>query len=162
MTNKIKVALRQKYDTKGLGRRYIYFDECPVGTGWRGTNYIDAYVIAAWPSEQNKRIAFEIKVSRADFLNEMKKPNKRRPALFFSNEFYFVAPKGLLKPEEVPEECGLIEFDETQRENYTLRTKVPAPYRESIRPTWNFVATLLRNLEKQIKKQPLTKEASDE
>jgi hypothetical protein len=145
LTNEIKKALQKKYQEKNA--RYIYFDECPVGTGWRGTNYMDAFVIAAWPSDQNKRIAFEIKISKSDFLNEFKKPNKRRPALFFSNEFYFVAPYGLLKPEEIPSDCGLMEFDPESKD---IKIKITAPFRESIRPNWNFVGALLRNLKKQI------------
>lgn len=144
MTNKIKAALRLRHSDF---RRWIYFDECPVGTGWKGSNYIDGYVIGVWPSEQNRRIAYEVKVSRQDFLNEMKKPLKRRPALFFSNEFYFVAPKGMLKPQEIPIECGLIEYTETSAdENDRLVTVVPAPFRESVRPTWNFAAALMRRL----------------
>ena len=143
MTEEIKKALADKYSDN---RRWIYFDECPVGSGWRGTNYMDAFVICVWPSDQNKRIAFEIKISRADFLNEFKKPNKRRPALFFSNEFYFVTPKGLLKPEEIPSDCGLIEY-----ENGKLTKKLNAPIRESIRPNWNFVAALLRKMSSKIK-----------
>ncbi len=123
---------------------WIYFPECPVGTGWKGSNYIDGYAIAVWPSMQNKRIAYEIKVSRSDFMCEMKKPTKRRPALYFSNEFFFVAPKGMIKVEELPIECGLIEYYEDGK----LNTKVPAPMRESIRPTWNFMAALLRRMNK--------------
>ena len=144
-SDEIKKSLKKKYSEQS---RWIYFDECPVGTGWRGTNYMDAFVIGAWPSDHNKRIAFEIKVSRQDFLNEMKKCNKRRPALFFSNEFYFVCPKGMIKPEEIPSDCGLIEYEDEK-----LITKINAPFRESIRPNWNFVGALLRNLKKQITKE---------
>jgi hypothetical protein len=134
----IKAMLRKRHSD---GRQWIYFEECPVGTGWKGSNYIDAYVIAVWPSERNKRIAYEIKCSRQDFLNEIKRPVKRRPALYFSNEYYFVTPKGLIKPEELPIECGLMEV-----EGDKLVTKISAPERESIRPTWNFVAALMRRL----------------
>lgn len=123
-------------------RQWIYFEECPVGTGWKGSNYIDAYAIAVWPSAANKRIAYEVKTSRSDFLREIKNPLKRRPAIYFSNEYYFVVPKGLVKEEEVPVDCGLIEFFDDGR----LITKVPAPQRESIRPTWNFAAALMRRL----------------
>jgi hypothetical protein len=110
---------------------------------------MDAYVIAAWPSAGNKRMAFEIKTSRADFLNEIKKPLKRRPAMHFSNEFYFVAPKGMIKDEELPLNCGLMEVD-LYNNALRLATKVPAPARESIRPTWNFVAALLRRYDVEV------------
>jgi len=44
--------------------------------------------------------------------------------------------------EDAVSECGLIEFTEENG----LYTTVPAPFRESIRPTWNFTAALLRRL----------------
>jgi hypothetical protein len=144
MTEKIKAALRLRHSDF---RQWIYFDECPVGTGWKGSNFIDGYAIGAWPSAHNKRIAYEVKISRQDFQNELKKPLKRRPAIYFSNEYYFVAPKGMIRAEEVPPDCGLIEFtEESAHKNDRLITKVPAPFRESIRPTWNFTAALLRRL----------------
>ena len=52
----------------------------------------------------------EIKVSRADFLAEIKrKPLKRRAGLRLSNESYFVAPKGIIEIDELPPEAGLLE-----------------------------------------------------
>lgn len=135
-SQEIKSLLKKRYEDK---RQWIFFEECPVGTGWKGSNYIDFYVLAAWPSANNKRIAFEIKVSRQDFLNEIKNPVKRRPALFFSNEFYFIVPKGLIDIKELPIECGLMEV-----ENGKITTKIASPFRETIRPTWNFVSALLR------------------
>ncbi len=144
MTEKIKSALKLRHSSY---RQWIYFDECPVGTGYKCSNWIDGYAIAAWPSDGNKRISYEIKISRQDFLNEIKKPWKRRPAMFFSNEFYFVAPKGLLKKDEIPIECGLIEYEEKEENKKDrLTTVLKAPNRESIRPNWNFVAALLRRL----------------
>lgn len=123
-------------------REWIFIEEAPVGTGSLATNRIDAYAISCWPSAQNKRIAYEVKVSRADFMNEKKNPAKRRPAMLLSNQFYFATPKGLLKVEEIPVDCGLIEATDA----WTSRIVLEAPYRDSIRPTWNYVAALLRNL----------------
>lgn len=56
-----------------------------------------------------------------------KDPDKRAAALACSNEFYFVAPKDLIQPEEVPAECGLIEVDDRGR----TRQKVKAPWRDA-------------------------------
>src|SRR5690606_1336612 len=106
------------------------FAELRVGTGWgkprtvypRDTkgNYIltksgnrkrktvhdvdttlDFFALHTWPSKKFRRIAFEVKVTRADYKNEIKKPWKREPGLAVSNEFYFVTPPGLLKKEEI-------------------------------------------------------------
>lgn len=149
MTSQIKAVLKLRHSSH---REWIYFDECPVGTGYQGSRWIDGYAIAVWPSMGNKRIAYEIKISRSDFRNEIKKPWKRRPGMFFSNEFYFVAPKGLLTKEEIPLDCGLMEWEaKPDNENDRLVTVLQAPYRESIRPNWNFVAALLRKLQTQTK-----------
>lgn len=133
-------ALRERYSNK---RQWVFIEECPVGTGYQCKNFLDAFAISCFESEKNRRICFEVKVSRSDFLSEMKKPNKRRMGLIMSNEFYFVTPKAMLKIEEIPIECGLMEFD-GERLEISLR----APHRESIRPSWNMVTSLLRKVGK--------------
>jgi len=46
----------------------------------------------------------------------------------FADEFYFAAPKGMLSPDEIPWECGLIEISEDG--STRIRLKPP-------RPAWN-------------------------
>jgi hypothetical protein len=120
-----------------------------------------------------KRVCYEIKTSRADFLCEMKQPLKRRIGLRYSNEFYFVTPSGLLDISEIPVECGLIEIEtcrsKTQNaaqlapETFThfapeheayCRVVVPAPWRETPGPTWQFVASMLRNQKRVFQERP--------
>lgn len=50
--------------------------------------------------------AYEIKVSRSDFLSD----KKWRHYLPYCNEFFFVAPKGLISANELPPEAGLLEL----------------------------------------------------
>jgi hypothetical protein len=71
-------------------------------------------------------IGYEVKVSRADFRNEIKKPEKRAYAVAVTHEFYFCAPAGLIRPEEVPEDCGLVEVHATG-----TSVKVRAPITEA-------------------------------
>lgn len=82
-------------------------------------------------------IAFEIKVTRADFGHEIDQPQKRSAFFHQSNEFYFVTPQGLVSPDEVPENCGLLEYDGTLK-----RVKV-AQQRLDIRYEPEFVASIL-------------------
>lgn len=135
----IKKMLSERYDP----RSHAFFPELRLGTGYGADaqGYIDGFVICLWGDLE--RIAFEIKISRTDFLLEMKKPSKRRQALAFSNKFYFVAPAGLLKPEEIPIDSGLMEVHESD-----IKIKVKAPIRESIRPTWRFLAAVARRANK--------------
>ena len=120
-----------------------------------------------------KRVCYEIKTSRSDFLCEVKRPLKRRMGLRYSNEFYFVTPPGLLDPAEIPVDCGLIEagaivddewkalsaqhpasfyFDPVRRA-YCL-VLVPAPWRDTPGPTWQFAAAMLRNQRRQFYEKP--------
>lgn len=51
----------------------------------------------------------EVKVSRADFLADVAKPEKREGYRGIAEQIYYVAPAGMIEPSEVPEGCGLIE-----------------------------------------------------
>lgn len=134
----IQAALREQYSRDG----WVYFHELRLGTGFRESamGYIDGYAMNCWGDCET--IAFEIKISRSDFKSEMKNPSKRRTAMAFSNYFFFVTPAGLLFPEEIPVDCGLIEL----RDDGNLRAKVSAVARERIRPTWGFVRSLARRV----------------
>jgi hypothetical protein len=66
---------------------------------------------------------YEIKVSRSDFLRD----DKWHEYLEFCNELYFVTPKGLIDPSEVPAECGLME---ASTHYARLMVKKKAPYRK--------------------------------
>lgn len=55
----------------------------------------------------------EVKISRADFKNDKKKENKHlilegKVESLRPNYFYYAVPDGLISPDEVPENCGLI------------------------------------------------------
>lgn len=151
MTSKeIIKALKEYYkDT----RQWAFFEELRVGTGYREWDRheqkykadnpeqrIDAWVVNCYKSQGFKKIAFEIKVSRSDFLYEIANPQKRFQALTLSNYFYFAAPKGLIKRDEIPEECGLVEINEKGKISWTKK----APRRETEGPTWGFLAALAR------------------
>lgn len=130
------------------GDGWVLFPELRVGTGFGkdAEPRLDLWAIRVWgPATANyMRVAYEIKVSRSDFLSEIKKPAKRRHAILFSNEFWFVAPAGVAKAEEIPTECGFIEIRPGETPYQRLKIVVPAPFRESIRPTWRFVAAIAR------------------
>ena len=136
---------------------WIFFRELRVGTGFKGSaaQRLDAFALNCLPYTSMKRVCYEIKTSRADFLCEMNQPLKRRIGLRYLNEFYFVAPARLLNTSEIPVECGLIEVgsltSEERKSTMTpfgtlahfdsdhstwCRVTVPAPWRETPGPTW--------------------------
>lgn len=127
----------------------LFFVEVRAGAGYGGVSQrrIDAWALHPHPSRSNCRTSYEIKVSRGDFLKELKDPRKRKAGLLFSNEFYFAAPKGIIRVGEVPPEAGLIEIVDNVRgsEVYNWNVVVAAPWRDTPPPSWRFVASLLRN-----------------
>lgn len=50
----------------------------------------------------------EIKVSRADFLSDIAKPEKRQAYAMLAQAVYYVAPDGMIQPHEMPKEVGLL------------------------------------------------------
>lgn len=85
----------------------------PQGEGewlfYREAWNIDAYVIRCWRGGiGQRRIAYEVKASRADFRREIAKPEKRAGALERSHQMFFACPEKLISKDEVPPECGLV------------------------------------------------------
>src|ERR1700757_1128424 len=145
---------------------WIFLRELRVGTSFQGSpaQRLDAFALNCLPHTSMKRVCYEVKTSRADFLSEMKQPLKRRIGLRYSNEFYFVTPPALLKNSELPIECGLVEVGAFPKSARLValsawepllhfdrigclfcRVSVPAPWRDTPGPTWQFVAGMLRN-----------------
>lgn len=65
-------------------------------------------LIAATPAAS---IVLEAKVSRADFLADRNKSFRQAPETGIGEFRYFIAPKGLIKPNELPDKWGLVEYD---------------------------------------------------
>jgi uncharacterized protein (UPF0147 family) len=99
----------------------IFVPECKNGSSYGGHLRLDAWAMKkAWTNPLT--IGYEIKKSRSDFLNDTKWMNY----LQYCNEFYFVCPFGLIQPEEISNEIGLIWASKNQTRLYT---KKKSPYR---------------------------------
>lgn len=154
---------------------WLFLRELRVGTGRQNGNAqrLDAFALNSLPHTAMKRVCYEVKISRADYLAELKSPLKRRIGMRYSNEFYFVTPAHLVEISEIPAECGLIEaglatadefrrllgrqagffsFDAATRQYCMIR--VPAPWRDSPGPTWQLVAAMLRNQYRALSEKP--------
>lgn len=59
---------------------------------------------------QGRSVMIECKTSRGDFLADAKKP-QRLAGTGMGERRYFMAPKGLLTPTDIPEHWGLLEVD---------------------------------------------------
>ena len=82
----------------------VFVPECKGGGTWN-SHYIrmDAWAMArSWAKPLVR--GYEIKVSRSDFLGDDKWQNY----LPLCDQFYFVCPSGLIAPNELPKEVGLL------------------------------------------------------
>lgn len=135
-------ALRRSYFQPG---RWSWFEEVQlpqISHRNRGQQRVDAWAIS---SSGNCIASIEVKVDKRDFANEIRNPRKRRHAMAYSNQFFFAAPKGLLKREEIPLDCGLLEVDDEGRVWETIE----APKHEAARPSWEWFAAIAREISQQ-------------
>lgn len=134
----------EKYSSKG--RNWITIREARSGTGYSALNMRSFDFLAISSKAGNEVIGYEVKASRADFLNDLKDPEKQKSLRCFARRFYYVAPKGIIKPEELPAWAGLYElsYSEAQK-NWYLTKSIEAPEIHNFPPTWGFVAACIRN-----------------
>jgi len=85
---------------------HVVLEQVPDGTGMFQSRWIDAVVFSLWASKGLYRIAFEVKVSRSDFISELQNPIKHKWALECFHQFWFVAPKDVIQIEELPPNIG--------------------------------------------------------
>jgi len=109
---------------------------------------VDAWALNCYAGNGFRRIAYEIKVSRSDFIKEKRDPEKRQPAMEVSDYFYFAAPRGLIAPMELPQGCGLLVVYDSGRSEILER----APKLNPTRLDWCFVASLVRGITEMSKK----------
>lgn len=96
------------------------------GAGFDANRSIDAQAINTWPSRGMEIVAVEIKVSRSDFLREMKDPSKAESGAAYADRIALATPKGLVKPEELPKGWGLIEVDDKGQGRWKIRADTKA------------------------------------
>lgn len=109
----------------------VFVPECKDGPSQTNVPHrrMDAWAMRrSWA--QPRICAYEIKVSRSDFLRD----DKWHHYIECCNEFYFVSPRGVIAPEEVPYGAGLLWASTSGRRLFTKR-KAPVrtePIRESV------------------------------
>lgn len=131
----IRAALVLRYPAQSHA---LMFEVAPRTGG--GTRYADAVAVGLWASHGHAIEGFEIKVARSDWLNEMKQPEKSEPVMRYCNRWWLVCPKGVATTDELPDNWGLLELQDSG----TLKTRVQAPKLEPVPVTLGFFASLVR------------------
>lgn len=113
-------------------------------------------------------VVVEVKVSRADFLADRKKPHRIDPSLGMGTYRYFMAPASLIAPEELPARWGLIEVGDRSSLNVVCG-HVLLKYREednwrhepALNAEWTLLVRMLNRVGDVEKAQGYLKEANN-
>lgn len=136
-TTDVKALLQKTY---GGGERHAVFFEVRDSTGFSASRSIDAVTMSLWPSLGLELSGMEIKVSRGDWLRELKNPAKASRTFEYFDYWYLVAPTSVAHPEEIPTPWGWL----APAGNKLVRMKV-APKNKKPKPIdRKFLAALLR------------------
>jgi len=119
---------------------WVFIVEAPV-LSEKGLVHVDALALNCYWSEKYRRVGYEVKVSRGDFLGELKKPEKTALSATLCSDFFFAVPSGLVKPTEIPDPYGLMVIGPKGGARIAKRSRLP-----DSQPTWGYLATLLRRL----------------
>lgn len=116
---------------------WAFFEEVaprPIGGG-----FADAVAINLWNSRGYAIHGFEVKVSRRDWLRELRKPEKAEPVFGFCDFWFLVSEKDVVNPGELPATWGHLE-----RRGSTLALVKAAPKLTPHPVTREFFASLIR------------------
>lgn len=131
----VRAALMNRYRAP----EWACFFEVADRTGARATRSADAIAMSLYPSRGLRLHGFEIKVSRSDWLHELKQPDKSVPLQRYCDHWWIVTPADIVKDGEMPPTWGHLIL---KGNGLNCATKAPALPREPWAP--EFLAALLR------------------
>jgi hypothetical protein len=123
-----------------LSEQALSSGEMPDAIGWKGACH---------------SVLVECKVSRADFLADREKPCRQKPETGVGCERFYLAPRGLIRTDELPAGWGLLEHHNRKVEKVrpsarNLRTDIGFRYE------MNLLLASLRRVEIRIEPQTIT------
>jgi hypothetical protein len=123
-------------------------------TGFQSTRACDALAVGMYHSRGQLLIGFEKKVSRADWLRELKEPEKAEAIAQFCDEWYVVVPDAaIVQLDELPRTWGLLHVTKGIRTLKQAPTLTPRPIDRG------FLAAIVeRSIEQAVKPYLVTKE----
>lgn len=92
-------------------------------------------------------VVYEIKVSRGDYLGDKNKYFRRRPEQGMGDRRYYVVPKDMVKPEELPIGWGLIYLYPSGKLREIKTSRIPPPPDHDPTKLWLYKGTFEKNRE---------------
>lgn len=134
-TEHVRCLLRKRY----AAPEWALMEELAPSPGG-GTKYADAVAMNLWKSRGHVVYGMEIKVSRGDWLRELKKPAKAEESVYrCCDAWYVVAAPDVVKDGELPATWGYMEVQGSR-----LVEKVKAPKLGPVPLDRAFTASLMR------------------
>lgn len=141
-TNELMTMLRERYPKDA----YAFFTEVPDGTGGNCRRHCDALVMSLWPSRGLTLTGFELKVSRGDWIKELKQPAKADSIARYCDFWYLVvSDEKIVQRGELPATWGLM-----MPVGGKLKVKTEATKLEAEPISRKFIAGLFRAAQSQI------------
>lgn len=138
-TEQVMAALAARHSPPA----WAFLPEVRSGTGYlRAVRTADAFAMSLWPSRGLELHGFEVKVSRGDWLRELKDPAKAEDLFAFCDRWWLVVgARDIVKPGELPPTWGLMVPRGEQ-----LIVETEAPKLESQPPDKLLLASILRDV----------------
>ena len=95
--------LAKEYPTPDMA----FIREMRASTGFGNASRADAIAMHLWPSQGLEMIGYEVKVSRSDWLRELKQPEKAYIKKFCDRWYLIVPDRDIVKLDELPDDWGL-------------------------------------------------------
>lgn len=124
--------------------KWVLVPQIPDATSWNKVRTCDAMAFHCWRSEGIAVHGFEIKVSRADWLHELQKPEKSIGFVKRCHYWWIATPVGIVDLQELPATWGLREV--WRNEDGTFASKVRRPATWNAEASWDvhFIVALAR------------------
>jgi hypothetical protein len=127
-----------------MAAEWCVMTEVANGTG-SASRYADAIAMNLWPSRGLALHGFEIKVSRGDWLRELKDPAKADLIGAYCDFWWVVTPEGIVQDGELPDGWGLM----VPNKGTKLRVVTKASKTTAKSVDRSFVAAMLRRAQDQ-------------
>ncbi|ORB93975.1 hypothetical protein LAUMK4_05859 [Mycobacterium persicum] len=157
--------LRYSQTNPGNGPRYACAEHVKNQAGFDARRCADFIAVDCWPTGGIELHGHEVKVSRSDWLHELKQPDKAEAFKRYMDRWWLVVPDAkIVKPGELPEGWGLLVVARRttqgawpnyhqRRTELRLRAATPAPRLEPEQMPKELLATLMRSTAKTSKRR---------
>ena len=145
-TEQVIHALKNKYDDSG--NAYAFLEQVGNATGFKCNRWADALAVQLWESRGLAITGFEVKVSRSDWVKELRHPEKADPIAKHCHSWYLVVgDKDIVQFGELPMNWGLM----VPHTKNTLKIVKPAVINKNPEPVdMSFMCAILRRATQQL------------